>query len=214
MSIYKSLTIISLILGTIWVGSQISDRYFKQDLSYSENSQKNVLDLKIQIDNQPIKISSYNWQNNSLILVGNYTYKYYFYKGFSAPVIIRNEEQNIGHLVRMFSSDGKFKYLLINDVPYEATIHRNEVIIEKIGTTDIENNISFKADFSNLIALSKYNNFSENDEVIITTYPNITTRISPVDQNNPQIYYSSPRLESISIKYSTIVSLYQSLNKS
>ena len=166
------------------------------------------------MDNQPIDLSSYSWQNNSLVLIGNYTYKYSFYKGFSAPVIIRNEEQDISYMVRMFSSDGKFKYILTETIPYKATTHRDEVIIEKIGTTDIENNISFKANFSSLIALSKNNNFSEDDEIIINTYPNITTRISPVDQNNPQIYYLSPRLNYISLKYGRILSIYQSMNKS
>lgn len=212
--IYITLLIISTILGIFLAGTQIYDRFIKQDLSYSDNSQKSILDLKIQMDSQPIDFSSYNWQNNSLILTGNYTYKYYFYKGFSAPVIIRNEETNMRNWVRIHSSDGKLKYFLNKDVPYEATIRSNEVIIEKIGTTDIENTISFEADFSNLIALSKNNNFSENDEIIITTYPNITTRISPVDQNNPQIYYLSPKLKSIRVKYSEILSIYQSMNKS
>ncbi len=214
MSLIKTLTILSLIIGSIWGGSQIYDRYFKQDLSRADNSPKTALDLKIQMDTQPIDISSYSWQNNSLVLIGNYTYNYSFYKGFSAPVIIRNEEQDISYMVRMFTSDGKFKYFLNGNIPYEATTRRNEVMIEKIGTTDIENNISFKANFSSLIELSKYNNFSEDDEIIITTYPNITTRISPVDQNNPQIYYLSPQLNYISVNYSRILSIYQSMNKS
>jgi len=70
-----------------------------------------------------------------------------FYKGFSDPVIIRNEDKDIGYIIRIFSSDGKLKYFLTADLLYEATIRRNEVIIEKIGTTDIENNISFKPIF-------------------------------------------------------------------
>jgi len=76
MSLIKTLTIISLFIGSIWGATQIYG-YYKPDLSHSDFSQKNLLDLKIQMDNQPFEISSYYWQNNSLILIGNYTYEFF-----------------------------------------------------------------------------------------------------------------------------------------
>jgi len=156
-------------------------------------------------------VTTWEWEN--FTLKGNFTYTYSIFKGFSAPLLISNQEQWNRYEINMFSKEGESRYTLIDTVPYEITAWKNEIVIEKIGTSVIENNLSFKADFSKVIEYAPYNNFSHGDYIIISTYPNVTTRFSPVDMNKPQEYRFTPRLVNMEIDYEKLIRINESINQ-
>jgi hypothetical protein len=171
------------------------------------------LDFNVQIYDEPFEIKFHEWETNSFILRGKYTYAYSIYKGFSNPLSIRNEFHNNMGSVFMYSSEGKTKKILSRVVPIEVTALRNEIIVENLGTTEIKDNISFKADFSNLIIVSSDYNFTKGDYIGIIILPNMTTRFSPVDMDTTRKYEFRPKLQAMTISYERLININESLNR-
>jgi hypothetical protein len=207
MSLKGILVIISLILGIMVSYYTIQNYRHKPNLN-------DPLDFNVEMDDKTYDITFHEWENNSFILRVNYTYVYSVYKGFSNPLLIRTEFQNNLGFVFMYSSEGKLKKILNRVVPVEVIVFRNDIIVENLGTTEIKNNISFVADFSNLIVVSSDYNFTKGDYIGITIRPNITTRFSPVDRNNPKKYDFLPKFQGMTISYERLSNINESLNRS
>jgi hypothetical protein len=199
-----------LVIGTIIILLVIG-YYQIQEYRHKPNL-NDPHDFNVQIYDNLFEINFHQWETNSFILRGNYTYSYSIYKGFNNPLLIKNEYHNNMGSVFMYSSEGKMKKILNRVVPVEVTASRNEIVVENPGTTEINNNISFKADFSSLILVSSDYNFTKGDYIGIIILPNMTTRFSPIDTKYIRKYEFRPKLQAMTVSYERLIKINESLN--